>query len=150
MKRCTKKDKEEKEKTDKCIKMKQCSKKLKSWADLDLDLLGEIKKKLYRFTSVCKSWLGAEHQKRSFTGEIIWMDFVCWILTFHSTSRIIMVGLSKTEPEPNRENLMGFFICFWSFLKFDGLFHIFFKKTSILKKRTEPNYFGSVSVRSIC
>ncbi|KAL6559879.1 hypothetical protein OROGR_004996 [Orobanche gracilis] len=53
--------------------MKQCSTKLKSersWADLDLDLLGEIKKKLYygdhvRFGGVCKNWLAAQHEKRA-------------------------------------------------------------------------------------
>ncbi|KAL8095603.1 hypothetical protein AgCh_036863 [Apium graveolens] len=80
MKRCTKKDKEEKKNTSKSIKMKQCSKKLKSWADLDLDLLGEIKKKLYwgddvRFGGVCKTWQAAEHEKRA--GDVLpWLLFL--------------------------------------------------------------------------
>ncbi|KAK1387209.1 hypothetical protein POM88_015387 [Heracleum sosnowskyi] len=74
---CTK-DKEEKMKRSSTRSpskwmMKKCSSKLKierSWADLDLDLLGEIKKKLYygdhaRFSGVCKSSLAAQHEKRA-------------------------------------------------------------------------------------
>ncbi|KAK1353500.1 hypothetical protein POM88_051865 [Heracleum sosnowskyi] len=74
---CTK-DKEEKMKRSSTRSpskwmMKKCSTKLKierSWADLNLDLLGEIKKKLYygdhaRFSGVCKSWLPAQHEKRA-------------------------------------------------------------------------------------
>lgn len=53
--------------------MKQCANKLKSssvaWSDLDLDMVGEIKKRLYwsdyvRFSGVCKSWQAAHHDKR--------------------------------------------------------------------------------------
>ena len=45
-----------------------------SWADLDPDLLGEIKKKLIwadhaRFSAVCKTWLAAEHAKRA--GDVL-------------------------------------------------------------------------------
>ncbi|KAK1353916.1 hypothetical protein POM88_052281 [Heracleum sosnowskyi] len=73
MKRCTK-DKEQKKKIHKTQSkwMKKCSTKLKSvpWSELPLDLVGEIKKKLYhrdhaRFSGVCKSWLAAQHEKRA-------------------------------------------------------------------------------------
>lgn len=41
-----------------------------TWSELPLDLLGEIKKKLYwgdhvRFSGVCKTWLEAQHAKRA-------------------------------------------------------------------------------------
>ncbi|KAL1814500.1 hypothetical protein ACET3Z_017074 [Daucus carota] len=72
MKRCRREEKDEKKRSPKSIK--QCSTESTSplsWSDLDPNMVGEIKKKLYnwadyiRFSSVCKSWQAAEHETRA-------------------------------------------------------------------------------------
>ncbi|XP_074351205.1 F-box protein At3g56470-like isoform X3 [Apium graveolens] len=110
MKRCTKKDKKEKKSTSKSIKMKQCSKKLKSWEDLDLDLdlLGEIKKKLYwgddvRFGGVCKTWQAAEHEKRA-------GDVLPWLLFLSRNPNVNKVSYDLYQPnnlDPDQPLISG-------------------------------------------
>lgn len=85
IKRCRKdKEKKRSKAQSKCIK--QWWKSAKSWPDLDLDMLGEIKKKLYwgdhaRFSGVCKTWLTAEHRKRA--GDVLpWWLLICYDVEF--------------------------------------------------------------------
>lgn len=80
--------------------MKQCSTKPKSvpsWADLDLDLLGEIKKKLYhgdhaRFSGVCKTWLAAQHEKRA--ADVL----PCLLLLYRDSDENNKVNYDLYEP----------------------------------------------------
>ncbi|XP_074345206.1 F-box/kelch-repeat protein At1g57790-like [Apium graveolens] len=56
-----------------------------AWSELSLDILGEIKKRLYlldhvRFSSVCKSWLAAQHAKRA-------CDVLPWLLLLDTNRR---------------------------------------------------------------
>ena len=108
MKRCN-----QDEEKQKIVCKKQCS--TKSWADLDLDLLGEVKKKLYwgdhaRFSVVCKTWLAAEHEKRA--GDVLpwWLmmyheDSEDWMITYH-----LYQPLNLDQPEITRSiNLNDFF-----------------------------------------
>lgn len=51
-----------------------------TWSELPLDTLGEIKKRLFwvdhvRFSSVCKSWMAAQHKKRA-------GDIFPWLVLF--------------------------------------------------------------------
>ena len=90
MKGC-KKDEEKQE----IICEKQCSRK--SWADLDLDVLGEVKKKLYwgdhaRFSSVCKTWLAAEHEKRA--GDVL----PRWLKLYHELSDLRRITYHLYQP----------------------------------------------------
>ncbi|KAK1395788.1 hypothetical protein POM88_005651 [Heracleum sosnowskyi] len=71
MKRRRRGEEDEKDTKKKSKFIEQCSTKFnRPWSDLDQDLLGEIKKKLYgadyiRFSSVCKSWKAAQHGTRA-------------------------------------------------------------------------------------
>lgn len=70
MKRCRRGEEDENDTKKRSKFIEKCLTKFnRSWSDLHLDLLGEIKKKLYgadhiRFNSVCKSWRAAQHGTR--------------------------------------------------------------------------------------
>ncbi|KAK1380171.1 hypothetical protein POM88_026915 [Heracleum sosnowskyi] len=83
--------------------MKQCASKLKSsaelksvvWSDLDLNLVGEIKKRLYwtdhvRFGGVCKNWQAAQHEKRA-------ADVLPWLMNVRREN-IREISYSLYEP----------------------------------------------------
>lgn len=82
--------------------MKPCSTKLKrnlkrnSWADLDLDLLGEIRKRVYwkdhaRFGGVCKNWLAAEHEIRA-------GDVLPWVVLLDQADDMNMLSYDLYQP----------------------------------------------------
>ncbi|KAL8144617.1 hypothetical protein AgCh_002980 [Apium graveolens] len=73
-----------------------------TWSELPLDALGEIKKKLFwrdhvRFSSVCKTWLSAQHAERA-------SDVLPWLLLLdrENLSRVsyYMYEPSASHPDP--------------------------------------------------
>lgn len=101
MKRC--RGEEEKKNIDNNNKSSS-KKKSKLGSDLNLDVLGEIKKRLFwaahiRFGAVCKTWMAAQHEKRA-------ADVLPWLMVLYRTN---ISKLSCYLYEPSAPHLSPMF-----------------------------------------